>query len=343
MTENKETQASIPRSPQQKILRVFRSQSSFSPLLAAIGLGIAFLYPLFLGPGQQGSLGIVVIYFVWIILAESWNLVGGFAGLINLGMVAFFGLGSVVTSVVLSAGAGFGVAILASALVGATFALILTPTFRLRTDYFAIATLVIPIVLKPVVEYFAGHSNFELPPGVAMDPTLFYELGVALTALTIFGIYFLMRSRIGMALRGIGDDEYASATVGVNVLLIKTIALVASGVIASVAGSYYLSYILAVNSAIFLNLTFSLYPIFMVIIGGIGTFEGPIVGALLFSAITYEVNSYFPSSDIEVLIFSIVIMAVAVLLPKGLIPSIRKFVVTRRKRKSDTLADTKNA
>jgi branched-chain amino acid transport system permease protein len=322
-----------------KRLGIFRSQSSFSPLLVALGLVAAFVYPLFLGPGQQGSLGIVVIYFIWIILAESWNLVGGYAGLINLGMVAFFGLGSVVTSIVLTAGLGFGVAILASAFVGAVFALILTPTFRLRTDYFAIATLVIPIVLKPVVEYFAGHTNFQWPPGLAINETTSYELGVALTALTIFGIYFMMKSRIGMALRGIGDDEYASATIGVNVLFIKMIALIVSGVIASIAGAYYLSYILAVNSSIFLNLTFSLYPIFMVIIGGIGTFEGPIVGALLFSAITYEVNTYFPSSDIEVLVFSIVIMAVAVLLPKGLVPSIRKFVISRRQHKPSVVAN----
>jgi len=317
-----------------------RSQSSISPVVVAIGLLAAFVYPLFLGSGQQGSLGIIVIYFIWIILAESWNLVGGYAGLINLGMVAFFGLGALVTSIVMTAGLGFGVAILASALVGAVFALILTPTFRLRTDYFAIATLVIPIVLKPVVEYFAGHSNFEWPPGLVFNQTTFYEFGVVLTAATIFGIYFMMRSRIGMALRGIGDDEYASATVGVNVLFVKMIALLVSGVIASIAGAYYLSYILAVQSSIFLNLTFSLYPIFMVIIGGIGTFEGPIVGALLFSAITYEVNSYFPSSDIEVLVFSIVIMAVAVLLPKGLVPSIRKFVVSRRQQKISNATNT---
>ena len=134
-----------------------------------------------------------------------------------------------------------------------------------------------------------------------------------------------------MALRGVGDDGYASSTLGVNVFLFKTIALVGSGIITAIAGSYYLGYILAVNTSIFLNLTFSLYPIFMVIIGGIGTFEGPIIGALLFSGITYEVNTYFPSSDIEVLIFSIVIMAVAVLLPKGFAPSIKRFVSSMRR------------
>jgi branched-chain amino acid transport system permease protein len=315
-----------------KRVGIFGSSRSISPIIVAIGLLLALLYPLVLGTSGVGYLGILEIYFIWIILAESWNLVGGYAGLINLGMVAFFGLGSVLTSIALVSGFPFGLAILVSALGGGIFALILTPTFRLRTDYFAIATLVIPIVLKPVVEYTQKHANYQWPSGLPINQLEFYEIGVVLTAVTIFGIYFMMRSRIGMALRAVGDDEQVSSTVGVNVLVFKMIALIVSGMIAAAAGSYYLSYILAVNTSIFLNLTFSLYPIFMVIIGGVGTFEGPIVGALLFSGITYEVNSYFPSSNIEVLIFSVVIMIVAVLLPKGLVPSIRRFFSGRRRK-----------
>jgi len=302
-------------------------------MVVGVGLALAFLYPFTLSANNQGSLGIFVIYFIWITLAESWNLVGGYAGLINLGLVSFFALGSVLTSVLLFAGVPFAACLFVSAIGGALFALVLTPTFRLRSDYFAIATLVIPIVLKPIVEYAFRGASFDWPSGLILNETLFYEIGVGLSAVTIFGIYFMMRSRIGMALRGVGDDEYAVAAVGVDVLRFKTVALLVSGIIASVTGSYYLGYILAVNSSIFLNLTFSLYPIFMVIIGGIGTFEGPILGAMLFSLITYEVNTYFPSSDIEVLIFSIVIMLVAVLLPKGLIPSIRRFIGQRTNRK----------
>lgn len=301
-----------------------------SPVITAIALALAFALPLFLGPSKQAYLGQYVIYFIWITLAESWNLVGGYAGLINLGMVYFFALGSITTSILLTAGFSFPFCIFASALVGVVSALVLIPTFRLRSDYFAIATLVIPIILKPMIEYAFHHSNFSWPATFVISETAFYEVGVGITAATIFGIFFMMKSRIGMALRGVGDDEYASASVGVNVLLFKTIALVVSGVIATIAGAYYLGYILAVNTSLFLDLTLSLYPIFMVIIGGVGTFEGPIVGALLFSAITYEVNSYFPSSNIEVLLFSLIIMAVAVLLPKGLVPSISRYFAKRR-------------
>ncbi len=313
-----------------KRIGIFRSSRSISPIITAIALALAFGLPLFIGSSNQASLGQYVIYFIWITLAESWNLVGGYAGLINLGMVYFFALGSITTSVLLAAGFSFPICILASIAVGAIAALVLIPTFRLRSDYFAIATLVIPIVLKPIVEYAFSHSNFSWPSGLVISETLFYELGVGMTAATIFGIFFMMKSRIGMALRGVGDDEYASASVGVNILLFKTIALVVSGIIATVAGAYYLGYILAVNTSLFLNLTFSLYPIFMVIIGGIGTFEGPIVGALLFSAITYEVNSYLPSSNLEVLLFSLIIMVVAVLLPKGIVPTLSRYLARKR-------------
>ena len=77
-----------------KRLGIFRSQSSVSPLLVAIGLIVAFVYPFVLGSDQQGSLGVVIIYFIWIILAESWNLVGGYAGYPALGHGAFFGVGA---------------------------------------------------------------------------------------------------------------------------------------------------------------------------------------------------------------------------------------------------------
>jgi len=276
-----------------------------------------------------------VIYLVWITLAESWNLLGGYAGLINLGIGAFFSMGCVVSSVLLNLGVSIIPAMLVAGLVGAILALALTPTFRLRSDYFAIGTLVIPFLLKPLVEYFAKKSNFDVPIGIVLNPTLFYYTGLGMCGITIFGILLLMRSRIGMALRGIGDDEYASSALGVNVLMFKTITLVVSGFIASVAGAYYLGIIGAVNTTIFDNLSFSLFPAFMVIIGGIGTFEGPILGAILFSAVSYGAVVYFQGTSFEVLVFSIMIMFVAVVLPKGIIPTLRKYI-SRRKRKDSS-------
>lgn len=316
-------------------LGLFKSSRNSSPLITLVLLALAALVPLTIGANNQSILFQYVIYLVWITLAESWNLIGGYANLINLGMGAFFGLGAMVTSVLLIAGMPFYPSMIMAGFVGAVLALALTPTFRLKSDYFAIGSLVIPLVLKPIVEYFAKKTSFDMPFGVILNSTEFYYAGLLMTGLSIFGIFFMMRSRIGMALRSIGDDETAAAAAGVNVLLFKMIALIVSGFIAAVAGSYYLGILGAVNTSIFNDLTFSLFPAFMVIIGGIGTFEGPIIGSLLFSAVSFGAVVYFQGSNFEVLVFSIMIMVVAVLLPKGIIPTVRRLIKRIPFRRSD--------
>lgn len=307
-------------------LGFFKASRNSSPLIALVLILLAGIVPLLIGPSHQSLLFQYVIYLVWITLAESWNLIGGYANLINLGMGAFFGLGAMVTSVLLFAGIPFFASMIIAGFFGAVLALALTPTFRLKSDYFAIGSLVIPLVLKPIVEYFAKKTSFDMPFGIVLDSTAFYYAGLVMAGFAIFGIFFMMRSRIGMALRSIGDDEIAAASAGVNVLLFKMVALIVSGFIAAVAGSYYLGILGAVNTSIFNDLTFSLFPAFMVIIGGIGTFEGPIVGSLLFSVVSFGAVVYFQGTNFEVLVFSIMIMIVAVILPKGIIPTLRRLI-----------------
>lgn len=259
-------------------------------------------------------------------LAESWNLVGGYAGLLNLGMVAFFGLGSSVAEIAMIAGVPFIPAILLAGISGALLALALIPTFRLRNDYFAIGTLVVPIIVKPLVELFSGNSNFTAPIEALPSPLQLYWIGLALTGLTIFGIFFLMKSRVGIALRAIGDEEGASSTLGVNILMYKSVALAVSGFVAAVAGAYLVGYTQSFNTGTFNDLSYSLFPIFMVVIGGSGTFEGPVIGALIFSIPNYYLTQFFPGSSLETLVFSVLIMGVAVLLPKGVVPTVRKII-----------------
>jgi branched-chain amino acid transport system permease protein len=294
----------------------------FSPAIVLVGILVAALYP-FLIKTNPNVLGFFATYFMWIALAESWNLGGGFAGLLNLGLVAFFALGAFVSGFAMFAGFAFLPSLILGGLAGGILGLALTPTFRLRSDYFAIATLVVPFMLKPIIEAVFPRTNFSTPSGEILNPSQLYYAGLAIVAITIFGIFLMMRSRIGMALRAIGDEEVASSSVGINILLYKTMALVFSGFIAAIAGGYYGEHI-AIDSTLFENLTFSLFPIFMVIIGGIATFEGPIVGSVLFSLIFYTLNTDFPGSTYDVVVFSLVIMFVAVLLPRGIVPSLSR-------------------
>ena len=294
-----------------------------SVVVILAGLLVAGLYPIALPSQSLNSLNLFTIYFVWIVLAESWNLAGGYAGLLNLGLVAFFALGGVVASIALAAGLPFILAVVLAGLVGSFAGLALTPTFRLRSFYFAMATLVIPLIIKPIVEFSTNRTDFAVPASAISGSVALYYLGFAMAGLTIFGVYFLVRSRVGIALRTIGDDEVGSGSIGINVLYYKMIALVISGFTASAAGAYYLQIIGTVNTTLFLDLNFSLFPIFMVIIGGLATFEGPIVGAIIFSLINYWLTSDFPGSTLDTLVLSLMIIVVAVFLPRGILPSLR--------------------
>lgn len=300
-----------------------------SPLVILAGLVVAGLYPFAVPQASPSALDVYAIYFVWITLAESWNLVGGYAGLLNLGLVAFFALGSVVGGLAFRAGDPVFVSIPAAGVVGALAALALTPTFRLRTYYFAMATLVVPLIFKPLVESLTNTTIYVLPLAAISSPTVLYYTGLALAGLTIFGVYLLVGSRVGIALRAVSDDEVGSASVGINVLFYKTLALAASGFVAAAAGAYYLQILGDVDTTLFLNLNFSLFPIFMVIIGGVATFEGPIFGAIVFSVVDYWLTSVLPGSTLDTFILSLLIILVAVLLPKGVLPSVRTLL--RRK------------
>ncbi len=316
-----------PAMPSKSAVKLRRYPLSLLVILS--GLLVAGLYPISLPSKSLNSLNLYTIYFVWIILAESWNLAGGYAGLLNLGLVAFFALGGVVAGLALANGLPFIVAVLLAGLAGSLAGLALTPTFRLRSFYFAMATLVVPLIIKPIVEFSTNRTDFAVPQSAISGSATLYYLGFAMAALTIFGVYFLVRSRVGVALRTIGDDEVGSESIGINVLYYKMIALVISGFLASIAGAYYLQIIGTVNTTLFLDLNFSLFPIFMVIIGGFATFEGPIVGAIIFSVINYWLTSEFPGSTLDTLVLSLMIIVVAVFVPRGILPSVRRLLSRR--------------
>ena len=306
---------------QFKKIGLFTSRHSISPAIVLVGLILTGIYPIVTG-ASPASLFEYTPYFMWIALAVSWNICGGYAGLLNLGLVGFFALGAFVTGFAMSNGLTVGPALIIAGAIGGLLGLVLVPTFRLRSDYFAIGTLVVPFMLKPIVEAVLPRSNFSIQRGELLSSIQLYYLGLSIAAISIFGTYLIMRTRIGMALRAIGDQESASSSLGINTLFYKTIALVLSGFVAAVAGGYFLQHI-SIDSTLFENLNYSLFPIFMVIIGGIGTFEGPIIGAVLFSVVTYELNGIFPGTSYDVLLFSVVIMFVAVAVPRGIVPWIR--------------------
>src|SRR5437667_10751811 len=171
-----------------------------SQITLLISLFFAIVCPFSLSTAGSRVLSVYAVYFMWISLAESWNLVGGYAGLLNLGLSAFFALGGVVEALALFDGFPFIISLLLAGFAGAILGVALIPTFRLKSFYFAIATLVVPLILKPMVEFLCNRADLTVPQTVILTPIGLYYSGLVLAGITIFGTYFLMQSRVGFVL-----------------------------------------------------------------------------------------------------------------------------------------------
>ncbi|MGE0733296.1 MAG: branched-chain amino acid ABC transporter permease [Alphaproteobacteria bacterium] len=258
----------------------------------------------------------LIFVFYMLALAQCWNLLAGYAGLISVGQQAFVGLGGYM----LFAFAVFGkvdplLAIVLAGVVAAFFAL---PTafvvFRLRGAYFAIGTWVVAEVYRLALAQFkplGGGTGTSLPPevtnqmiGIELVKELFgvrtaaardmilYWAALALVAGAIFAAYFILRSRHGLALAAMRDSESAAASLGVDNFRTKLWVYVATAAVTGMVGALiYLQKARISPDSAFAVLDWTAYVILIVVIGGIGTIEGPILGVLVFWLLqTYLAN-----------------------------------------------------
>src|SRR5207245_5665815 len=143
-----------------RVWRYALGMKNASQITLLISLFFAAAYSLTLSTEGSRVLSLYAIYFMWISLAESWNLVGGYAGLLNLGISAFFALGGVVGALALFDGFPFIISLLLAGFAGAILGVALIPTFARRSLYFAIDTLVVPLLVKPMVEFLVNRADF---------------------------------------------------------------------------------------------------------------------------------------------------------------------------------------
>jgi len=220
------------------------------------------------------------------------NLAIGFAGLVNLGHVAFYALGAYTSALlVLNLGAPFWVGLLAGGLVAALFGFLISfPTLRLRGDYLALGTLGFAIIVEAVLKNWIGLTRGPLGiPGIP-KPELFgitfntlgsyalLALGIAL--LTYIILTLIVKSPYGRVLRAVRDDEIAAKTLGKNTFVIKMKAIVVSAFFAGVAGSLYAHYITFIDPTSF-SIAETILILSMVLVGGTGSLMGSVVGAAL--------------------------------------------------------------
>ena len=292
---------------------------SFNRKLLATAALIVILAILPLVVGRDDIINLMFMMFLSVTLAQSWNILGGYAGQVNLGHAAFFGVGTLVARHLWFSGTPICVAMLVAGLVAVIFALIIgMPTFRLRGAYFAIGTLGVAETVRitvgnvlPIVT--ALPSNFI----VNYDLNLRYYAALVLAVLTVLVTYWLVNSRTGLGIVAVREDEDAGEASGVSALKHKLIALAVSSFFAGVAGGlfafYHVSYYYQFPFAP--NWTFD--ALMITYIGGVGTLIGPVVGAFFY----VTVREWLAVSivDAHLFVFGAIFICVVLLLPGGLV------------------------
>ena len=259
------------------------------------------------------------------VLAQGWNIIGGYTGYASFGNSVFYGLGSYGVAIAMvqwhlpfAVGLVFGVAL------AVAFALLLgVPVLRLRGHYFAIATLALAGVMAAIVSNIplAGQNiGLVLPP--LNDDRLFYGLALGLMLISTGVVYWLTRSRFGFGLIAIRENEDGAAVMGVNTTLYKVMAFTLSGVLSSLAGGIHAYWITFLDPESAFDIGLNVKMIIMAVFGGAGTVLGPVIGAFTLSAISEWLSSEVTS--IATLFFGAVIIAAVVLMPHGLMDLARR-------------------
>ena len=267
----------------------------------AIGVAVALLaasMPAWAESSWMREFVEIACYFVF---ALMWNLLAGYGGMVSIGQQAFFGLGGYVMLMLGNlAGVNPFVAIPIAAFGAAAIALPVSwVAFRLQGGYFAIGTWVIAEVFRlsfANMSIVGGGSGTSLTAlrGIerATRESLTFWIALVCMVLAIAGVYLFLRSKLGLALLAIRDSEVAAESQGVDVRRIKLAVYLCAAFGAAFAGALYFVGNLRISPDAAFSVNWSAFAIFMVVIGGIGRIEGPIVGAIIFWALNKAFSDY---------------------------------------------------
>ena len=257
-------------------------------------------------------------------LAQGWNIIGGYAGYPSFGNSVFYGLGAYgVAIAMVQYELPFWVGMLLGLALGVAFAGLLgLAVLRLRGHYFAICTLGLAFVMTAIVSNLEiAGSNIGLVLPLLRSEVLFYELALGLVVLATLTIFWLSRSRFGLGLIAIRENEEGAAVMGVNTTLYKVLAFMLSAAFTALAGGIYAYYITFIDPAGVFDIGLNVKMIIMAVFGGPGSVLGPVVGAFILSAISEVLATKVTS--IASLFFGIVIVVAVVFMPRGIAHLVR--------------------
>jgi branched-chain amino acid transport system permease protein len=314
--------ATSPTTSQQQL-----SLAWFTGLSAAIAIALLSV-PVWGGSGLMRSL---VELLTLLALAQLWNLLAGYAGMVSIGQQAWIGVGGYTLMVVAD---DFGLPIIVGILAaGCVAALLSLPSaallFRLRGGYFSVGTWVVAEVFRLLAanstEWLRGGSGRTLAAASSMSRSerelLTYILALVIGLGAVALVHLLMRSRTGLALTAIRDSETAAAALGVDTVRMKLFVYVLCAFGTAVVGALIYLNLLRITPDAAFSVQWTAFMIFIVVIGGIGTIEGPIIGTLLFFAIREYLANF---GEWSLIILGVVAVVMMIFAPEGIWGLIRR-------------------
>ena len=318
----------IPQARQSRAARLIAGGLWLAVLVALVGYGVM---------GRQlfvlSTLGTV---FMYVILTQAWNLLGGYAGYLNFGLVTFFGIGAYASAILfhyygLSPFLTAPVAGVAAALAGLIIGI---PTLRVRGAYFALVTMIITFAVQivalnaPITQGALGIYLPRLPLTPLNVERLFYFVFLGLAVLVTGVVYLVQRSNIGWALVAIREDEHAAEIVGVRTVPVKWAANALSCFVAGVVGGLYAQRIAYIEPTGTFSFDISLNVVLMAVIGGAGTWQGPVIGTPIVLLVADLLRVTF-TSEVNRVIFSLIVILIALFVPGGVMGVLQRW---RRRR-----------
>jgi branched-chain amino acid transport system permease protein len=287
---------------------------------------IAILSLLPMLPVDRAILNWAFLVLLYSAVAQSWNLLGGFGGQVNLGHAAFFGLGALVTRLLWLGGLPLAVALLAgTASATGMGVLVGVPALRLRGPYLAIGTLAVAEILRITVDNALPELS-SLPAISLATYTIIprYYLALLLTAMVTMAAWWLTRSRFGYGLAAVREDEGVAEAIGVNAFRHKLVTFILSSFFAGISGGVFAYYHVSFYPSFSFSPLWTFDPVLITYLGGVGTVWGPLIGAIFFLALRETLALRL--GEMHLLVFGVIFIAVVLALPGGFMEAARNLL-----------------
>ncbi len=292
------------------------------------------VFPLFF---SSYLLRLLVLTYMFVILAISWNIIGGYAKYLSLGQTVFLGISAYTSTLLflyynISPWFGMIIGIIANISIAVVIGLL---TFRLRGAFFALTSIAVLEVFRLLTLYFKNITNGAL--GIILQPKSdpynfmflnvlpYYYISFSFLLFSIYLAYKMDHGKLGYYLKAIGDDEIACESIGINTLKYKIYAFMISALIAAPVGTLYAQYIMYVTPDGVFSFPGSIKVAVMSIIGGSGTLWGPIIGAAILIPLEQMLTVYFSGVyGLNFVLYGILLITVMIIIPRGIIEPLKK-------------------